>query len=135
MSDTDSVLHVRIESFSYKRGLPVGDPAHGGGFIFDCRCLPNPGREAEFKPFTGLDKVVVTYLEVKPEVAEFRAHVFALVDQAVKNYRERGFEYLSVAFGCTGGQHRSVYFAELLGAHLANREGVYVEVRHREYPK
>lgn len=134
MNSSDSVLHVRIESFSYKRGLPVGDPAHGGGFIFDCRCLPNPGREEQYKAFTGRDASVRAFLEVKSEVAEFRTHVFALVDQSVKNYLERGFEHLSVAFGCTGGQHRSVYFAEQLAAYLAKREGVLVEVRHREYP-
>ncbi len=134
MNNLESVLHVRIESFSYKCGLPVGDPAHGGGFVFDCRCLPNPGRQEEYKQLTGRDASVRAFLDAKAEVAEFRSHTFALVDLAVVNYRSRNFEHLSVAYGCTGGQHRSVYFAELLSAYLSNREGIYIEVRHREYP-
>ncbi len=134
MNSSDSVLHVRIESFSYRCGLPSGDPAHGGGFVFDCRCVPNPGREEQYRQLTGRDASVRAFLDAKAEVAEFRTHSFALVDQAIKNYQSRNFEHLSVAFGCTGGQHRSVYFAEQLATYLSKREGIFVELRHREYP-
>jgi RNase adaptor protein for sRNA GlmZ degradation len=117
------IITVEITSFSYKQPLPENlfssaDGRHGGGFIFDCRCLPNPGREERYKTLTGLDLEVKEYLKPIPEVLAFRGHVFALVTDAVQNYLVRGFEFLTVGFGCTGGQHRSVFFSEELKKHL-----------------
>lgn len=117
------ILTVEITSFSYKRPLPSRlfsseDGRHGGGFIFDCRCLPNPGREERFREKTGLDLDVIQYLLTSQEVIQFREHVFGLVNAAVGNYMQRDFEFLSVGFGCTGGQHRSVFLTEQLSLHL-----------------
>lgn len=123
---TPKILTVELYSFSYK--LPVPDGVfsreagrHGGGFVFDCRCLPNPGREERYKTQTGLDRDVIAYLSSSPEVQVFREHTFGLITNAVENYLSRDFEFLAVAFGCTGGQHRSVFFAEQLSYHLTNR--------------
>jgi RNase adaptor protein for sRNA GlmZ degradation len=118
-----TILTVEITSFSYKRPIPprlfsAEGGRHGGGFVFDCRCLPNPGREERFKECTGLDLDVIQYLQTSPEVSQFREHVFGLVNAAVENYMQRGFEFLSVGFGCTGGQHRSVFFTEQLSLHI-----------------
>ena len=124
MSQSDSrIITVEITSFSYKRPLPPRlfsseDGRHGGGFVFDCRCLPNPGREERFKDKTGLDPEVIDYLKSRIEVQHFKEHVFALVTSAVENYVQRNFEFLTVGFGCTGGQHRSVFFTEQLSLHL-----------------
>lgn len=123
MPDSSHILTVEITSFSYKRALPshlFSNEAgkHGGGFVFDCRCLPNPGREDHYKRLTGLDKEVIEYLKQSPEVQIFQAHTFSLINAAVTNYMQRNFTRLSVAFGCTGGQHRSVYFTEQLSRHL-----------------
>jgi RNase adaptor protein for sRNA GlmZ degradation len=117
------ILTVEITSFSYKRPLPSrlfshDGGRHGGGFVFDCRCLPNPGREEQFKERTGLDLDVIQYLQTNPEVTRFREHVFGLITPAVEDYILRDFEFLSVGFGCTGGQHRSVFFTEQLSLHL-----------------
>lgn len=128
-------LTVRIQSFSYKRGIPVDEKGHGGGFVFDCRMLPNPGREARFKQLTGQDQPVIDYLAKKPEVKQFLQHVQGLLDLMVSNYLQRNFTDIMVAFGCTGGQHRSVYCANQLAAYLKKRyknEKLEVEVRHRE---
>jgi aminoglycoside/choline kinase family phosphotransferase len=124
-------LTVRVLSFSYRNGLPGDDSGHGGGWVFDCRFLPNPGREARFAPLTGRDTETIAYLEAEPAVATFLERVKALADEAVENYRSRNFTDLSIAFGCTGGRHRSVYCAERLAEHL-RRRGVAVELRHRE---
>ncbi len=124
-------LTVRVSSFSYHNGLPDDDSGHGGGWVFDCRFLPNPGREARFASLTGRDASVAGYLDAVPAVAAFLGSVSKLVDDAVDNYRGRNFTDLSVAFGCTGGQHRSVYCAKRLAEHLRSR-GVAVELRHRE---
>jgi aminoglycoside/choline kinase family phosphotransferase len=125
-------LTVRIMSFSYKNGVPLDDRGHGGGFIFDCRALPNPGRHAEYAQLTGRDKPVAEFLKKEPEVEKFLAGVFSLTGQSVENYQTRNFTSLSVAFGCTGGRHRSVYCAETLAAHLRQKYGARVEVTHRE---
>lgn len=123
-------LTVYIVSFSYLRDDIPADPyGHGGGFVFDCRLLPNPGRDPAFTEVNGLSNEVRAYLQGRPEVQQFLHHVFALVDMAVANYKARGFEHLMVAFGCTGGQHRSVFCAESLAAHL-QQTGVRVEIRH-----
>jgi len=112
-------LTVRINSFSYIRsGIPEDPTLNGGGFVFDCRALPNPGRIADLKDFSGLQEPVVKYLESSSEIKEYLEHVFNLVDQSITNYNQRGFEHLQVNFGCTGGKHRSVYCAEKLAGHL-----------------
>jgi aminoglycoside/choline kinase family phosphotransferase len=128
-------LTVRVFSFSFHKGLPADTSGNGGGFVFDARSLPNPGREVEFRELTGRDAPVIEYLRRQPGVAEFLAHVSALVDATVANYRQRGFSNLMVSFGCTGGQHRSVYLAERLAEHLRGTKGVEVEVRHIELEK
>lgn len=128
-------LTVNIVSFSYKKGLPEAGNEHGGGHVFDCRCLPNPGREEKYKDQTGLDKSVQEFLQVLPEVALFRENAFGLVEQSVSQYLERNFTSLAVAFGCTGGQHRSVYFAEQLGAYLKETFPIEVSITHRDKPK
>ena len=127
-----SDLVVTITSFSYKNGLPEDGSGHGGGFIFDCRALPNPGRHEEFRQVTGLEPPVISYLKKERSVEEFLNHVSSLVDQSVRNYIERGFGNLSVSFGCTGGQHRSVYCAEELAKYLKTKYDVKVIIVHRE---
>lgn len=126
------MLNVEIVSFSYKKGLPQTNPEHGGGFVFDCRCLPNPGREDRYKLLSGKDAEVKTYLAKSPEVSAFGAHVLALLEQAIANYLERKFERLSVSFGCTGGQHRSVFFAELIAHSLVSRSDLKATLSHRD---
>jgi RNase adaptor protein for sRNA GlmZ degradation len=123
-------LTVVVQSFSYKRGLPVDETEHGGGFIFDCRALPNPGRSEKFATMTGRDRLVAEYLEAEASVQEFLRHVMSLVDQSVVSYRSRNFNHLSVSFGCTGGQHRSVFCAERLAAHLRLHHPVQVRLTH-----
>jgi aminoglycoside/choline kinase family phosphotransferase len=125
-------LTVRILSFSFHRGLPKDETGHGGGFVFDARSLPNPGRLERFKTLTGQDAPVIDYLNQQESVHQFLASVMSLVDASVSNFQRRGFKNLMVSFGCTGGQHRSVYLAEQLANHLRGREGVEVVVRHRD---
>src|SRR3984893_17075909 len=125
-------LVVRIFSFSYHRVLPHDETGHGGGFVFDSRRLPNPGREARFKTLTGNDTAVIEYLNQEKSVHQFLASVMSLVDASVSNYQRRGFKSLMVSFGCTGGQHRSVYLAEQLAKYLRGRNGVELVVRHLE---
>jgi aminoglycoside/choline kinase family phosphotransferase len=122
-------LTVRIISFSFHRGLPKDETGHGGGFIFDARSLPNPGREARFSALTGKDAPVIDYLNQQESVHHYLASVMSLVDASLSNYQRRGFKSLMVSFGCTGGQHRSVYLAEQLANHL-RRNGVKAVVRH-----
>ncbi len=128
-------LKVRIFSFSFRGPIPSDESGHGGGFVFDARSLPNPGREERFRQLTGRDGAVIEYLEREPAVHRYFAGVTALVDSSVANYRERGFTSLMVSFGCTGGQHRSVYLAEQLARHLAGTAGVEVSLRHIELEK
>jgi aminoglycoside/choline kinase family phosphotransferase len=125
-------LTVRILSFSFHRGMPKDESGHGGGFVFDGRSLPNPGREERFKALTGRDAAVIDYLNQQESVHQFMASVMSLVDASVSEYQRRGFKSLMVSFGCTGGQHRSVYLAEQLAKRLRVRNGVDVVVRHRE---
>jgi aminoglycoside/choline kinase family phosphotransferase len=132
---TGTMLTVRIQSFSFHREAPADPSGNGGGFVFDARSLPNPGREERFKPLTGKDAPVVEYLEQQPSVHQFYGHVQALVDASVSAYQRRGFDSLMVSFGCTGGQHRSVYLAEQLAKHLRVMSGVDVVVRHIEMEK
>jgi aminoglycoside/choline kinase family phosphotransferase len=130
-SEADN-LTVRILSFSFHRGMPKDESGHGGGFVFDGRSLPNPGREERFKTLTGKDAPVIEYLNQQESVHQFLASVMSLVDASVSEYQRRGFKSLMVSFGCTGGQHRSVYLAEQLAKRLRVRTGVDVVVRHRE---
>jgi aminoglycoside/choline kinase family phosphotransferase len=123
-------LIVRIFSFSFQRGLPKDETGHGGGFVFDGRSLPNPGREERFKALTGKDAPVIDYLNRQETVRQFLISVMSLVDAGMSNYQSRGFKNLMVSFGCTGGQHRSVYLAEQLAKRLRGRNGVEVVVRH-----
>jgi aminoglycoside/choline kinase family phosphotransferase len=128
-------LTVRIGSFSYKNGIPLDDHGHGGGFVFDCRALPNPGRYPQYSKKDGRDKPVIEFLDKEADVEAYLSSVYALVDASVKNYLERNFTSLMVHFGCTGGQHRSVYCAEHLAAHLKEKFGVRIELSHRELEK
>jgi len=128
-------LTVRICSFSFHQGWPKDDFGHGGGFVFDGRSLPNPGREERFKALTGRDVPVIDYLNQHETVHQFLASVLSLVDASVSEYQRRGFKSLMVSFGCTGGQHRSVYLAEQLAKRLRGKEGVEVVVSHRELEK
>jgi aminoglycoside/choline kinase family phosphotransferase len=130
-SDADNLV-VRIFSFSFHRGLPKDESGNGGGFIFDGRSLPNPGREDRFKVLTGKDAPVIDYLNQQESVHQFLASVMSLVDASVSSYQRRGFKHLMVSFGCTGGQHRSVYLAEQLAKHLRSSNGIEVVVHHRE---
>ena len=123
-------LRVRIFSFSFHRGLPNDESGHGGGFVFDARSLPNPGRDDRFKSLTGKDAPVIEYLTQQESVHRFLASVMLLVEASVGEYRRRGFKNLMVSFGCTGGQHRSVYLAEQLAKRLRDGNGVEVVVRH-----
>ena len=125
-------LTVRIFSFSFHHAPPADESGHGGGFIFDARSLPNPGREDKFRQMTGMDAPVIEYLGAQDSVRQFLSHATALVDSSVASYQRRGFSNLMVCFGCTGGQHRSVYLAEKLAQHLAAAGGVKVVVRHTE---
>jgi aminoglycoside/choline kinase family phosphotransferase len=126
---------VRIFSFSFHREMPVDESGNGGGFVFDGRSLPNPGREEEFRQLTGKDAEVTDYLNRQEGVHRFLSGVYSLVDGSVSAYQSRGFKNLMVSFGCTGGQHRSVYLAEQLAKHLRGIGGVEVTVRHIELEK
>jgi hypothetical protein len=133
-SEGDNLI-VRILSFSFHRGMPKDESGHGGGFVFDGRSLPNPGREERFKSLTGKDAPVIEYLNQQESVHQYLASVMSLVDASVNNYQKRGFKNLMVSFGCTGGQHRSVYLAEQAAKRLRGRDGVAVVLRHRELEK
>jgi aminoglycoside/choline kinase family phosphotransferase len=128
-SEADDLV-VRIFSFSFHKGMPKDESGNGGGFIFDGRSLPNPGREERFKRLTGKDAPVIEYLNQQESVHQYLASVFSLVDASVANYQERGFKNLMVSFGCTGGQHRSVFLAEQLAKHFRGRRGIEVKTRH-----
>ncbi|MBI2817283.1 MAG: phosphotransferase [Acidobacteria bacterium] len=125
-------LVVRIFSFSFHRRPPDDDTGNGGGFVFDCRSLPNPGREERFQPFTGRDALVIDYLNQQESVHQFLASALSLVEAAINNYHRRGFKNLMVSFGCTGGRHRSVYLAEQVAQRLRGRNGVEVVMQHLE---
>lgn len=130
--NTDKLLTVKVISFSYRKGIPEDTSGNGGGYVFDCRYVHNPGRYDEYKPLTGLDKPVIDFLENDGEITEFLTHVYALTDSHVKRYLERGFTSLIICFGCTGGQHRSVYSAQHTAEHIHGKFGVRVELIHRE---
>ncbi|HXB28582.1 MAG TPA: RNase adapter RapZ [Puia sp.] len=131
-ANADTPLIVHINSFSYKKSIPADESKNGGGFVFDCRAILNPGRIEAFKSKTGRDKEVKDFLEQQTKMPEYLNSVFDLVDISVEDYINRGFKSLMVNFGCTGGQHRSVYAADSLSRHLKNKFGVSVEVHHIE---
>ena len=135
LATSADALKVKIFSFSFHREMPVDDSGNGGGFVFDARCLPNPGRAEQFKALTGRDDAVIDYLNQQESVHRFFANAASLVDASVDAYQRRGFRSLVVSFGCTGGQHRSVFLAEHLAKHLRADDGVEVVVRHIELEK
>ena len=125
-------LTVRIFSFSFHRGWPKDETGNGGGFVFDGRSLPNPWPPGAIQALTGRDAPVIEYLNQQESVHQFFASVLSLVDASIQEYQRRGFKHLMISFGCTGGQHRSVYLAEQLAKRLRDRNGVDVVLRHRE---
>ena len=129
---SDGKLTVKVSSFSFHKGVPVDLSGNGGGYVFDCRAVNNPGKYERYKPFTGLDAPIIKFLEDDGEIFPFLEHAYALVDASVKRYMERGFSNLMVCFGCTGGQHRSVYSAQHMAEHLNKKFGIKVELIHRE---
>jgi len=132
----ENQLKVQINSFSYKKGgIPKDKSENGGGFVFDCRAIHNPGRYDEYKQLTGMDKPVIDFFKTVPEMDVFLAHVYEMVDASVQKYIDRGFTSLMVNFGCTGGQHRSVYSAEKLKVHLENKFNLEIELHHIEQEK
>ena len=129
-------LKLQINSFSYKiGGVPSDKSENGGGFVFDCRAIHNPGRYDEYKELTGMDKPVIDFFKTVPEMDEFLSHVYEMVDASVQKYIDRDFTSLMVNFGCTGGQHRSVYSAEKLREHLSNKFNIEIELHHIEQEK
>jgi len=131
-ASADTPLNVQLYSFSYKKGIPADASPHGGGFVFDCRGILNPGRQEAYKALTGKDSAVKNFLEQHTQMPEFLEGVYRTVDISIEDYLHRNFDHLSVAFGCTGGQHRSVYAAEALAQHLKEKYGVEVAVSHLE---
>lgn len=125
-------LTVTVRSFSYKRGIPDDLSGNGGGYVFDCRGMHNPGRYEEYTKLTGMDTPVIEFLEERGEVQPFMEHCCAIADSSVEVYLRRGFTSLTIDFGCTGGQHRSVYCAEKMAAHLSQKYGVDIHLCHRE---
>ena len=132
IADTGKQLTVMVNSFSFKRGIPVDESGHGGGFVFDCRAVENPGRYEEFRELTGKDNKVKEFLEAEKSMTRFLEDSCKLVDRSVENYLERGFTHLMISFGCTGGRHRSVYAAEKLMQYLKEKYNVRIMLRHRE---
>ena len=130
--DGQGPLVVRVFSFSYKKGIPEDESGNGGGYVFDCRSTHNPGRYEPYKKLTGLDKPVIDFLEEDGEIIRFLENIYDLADKHVARYIERGFTSLMFSFGCTGGQHRSVYSAQHLAEHLHKKFGIKVIICHRE---
>lgn len=128
-------LIVKVYSFSYKKGIPNDASGNGGGFVFDCRAVNNPGKYERYQSLTGLDESVKKFLEDDGEILAFLDHAYALVDASVKRYKDRGFTNLMISFGCTGGQHRSVYSAQKTAEHISEKFGVEVHLIHREQNK
>lgn len=128
-------LVVKIYSFSFKKGIPHDDSGNGGGFVFDCRAVNNPGKYERYAHYTGLDESVIQFLEEDGEILTFLENAYNLVDASVRRYKDRGFTNLMVSFGCTGGQHRSVYSAQKMAEHISEKFGVEVQLIHREQNK
>ena len=131
-SENTSFLTIRVNSFSYKNGIPDDPSGNGGGFVFDCRCLHNPGRYEPYKKLTGRDESVIAFLEAHSNMGDFLNNIFHIVDEAVENYLERSFTSLTINFGCTGGQHRSVYAADRTAKYLEQKYNVKMVLHHVE---
>ncbi len=131
--DDSGPLNVYINSFSYKYGVPKDYSGHGGGFVFDCRVLPNPGRYTEYKDMTGLDEPVIRFLEQYHEVEEFLEYVRNIIDISIRDYLQRGMNRLMISFGCTGGQHRSVYCAEKIAEYISEKYNLITILVHGFY--
>jgi len=125
-------LTVTITSFSFRRGVPEDTSGNGGGFVFDCRAIHNPGRYDEYKELTGRDAEVIEFFDKEPEMKAFLDDVYSLTSRSVEKYLDRGFENLMINFGCTGGQHRSVYSAEHLSEYLQSKYPVKIKLEHIE---
>lgn len=124
-------LNINVRSFSYKKEIPVDPSGNGGGFVFDCRGILNPGRIKNYKSLTGRDREVIDYLEKETKILEYLKSVFAIVDLTIEDYIQRDFTNLEVNFGCTGGQHRSVYSADALAKHIQEKfPEVQVTLKH-----
>ncbi len=132
LKKSDKSLVVRVFSFSYKKGIPQDESGNGGGYVFDCRSTHNPGRYEQYKNITGLDQPVIDFLEEDGEILQFLESVYKLADFHVQRFIDRGFTNLMFAFGCTGGQHRSVYSAQHLAQHINDKFGIEVHICHRE---
>lgn len=128
----NSQLQITITSFSYKNGIPEDPSGNGGGHVFDCRAILNPGRFEPYKTITGRDQPVIDFLEKETDINDFLNAAFDIVDRSVQVYLDRNFQHLMVSFGCTGGQHRSVYSADALAAHLKGKFPVKLVVKHIE---
>lgn len=128
-------LTVAITSFSFRKGYPADEGENGGGFVFDCRALPNPGRQPEYAELTGKDFPVASYLASLPEVVSFLSNVYQIVDASIQNYIKRDFTNLTINFGCTGGRHRSVFMAESLAQHIKLAFPVKITLTHKEFPE
>ena len=127
-----NLLTVDITSFSFKKGYPADDSGNGGGFVFDCRGINNPGRYDEFKNLTGYDQAVKDFFRLNSDIDLFLNDCYHLVDRTVEAYLKREFNHLSVSFGCTGGRHRSLFSANAMARHLHEKYPVLVRVNHRE---
>src|SRR5690554_1909189 len=125
-------LEVRVFSFAYKKGIPNDASGNGGGYVFDCRAINNPGKFERYSNVTGLDEPVIKFLEDDGEIVDFLENIYPLVDRHVKRYLDRNFTNLMISFGCTGGQHRSVYAAQHVAEHINRKFGVKVLLVHRE---
>lgn len=125
-------LEVRVYSFAYKKGIPDDVSGNGGGYVFDCRAINNPGKYERYNNVTGLDEPVITFLEEDGEIVDFLHNIYPIVDRHVKRYIDRSFTSLMISFGCTGGQHRSVYAAQHVAEHISQKFGVKVSLVHRE---
>jgi RNase adaptor protein for sRNA GlmZ degradation len=131
--NTEKKLQVIVQSFSFKKkGIPQDETDNGGGFVFDCRGILNPGRIEEYKQQTGMDVGVRNYLETQTVMPTFIAHCKGIVDISIQDYIARGFAHLMISFGCTGGQHRSVYCADVIGNYIQEKYGIDVKIHHCE---
>jgi RNase adaptor protein for sRNA GlmZ degradation len=132
MSDQQQLI-VKVQSFSYKKkGIPADPSGNGGGFVFDCRGILNPGRVEQYKTQTGMDLGVREYLETQTTMPLFLTHIKAIIDITLQDYINRGFEHLMISFGCTGGQHRSVYSADVIADYIKTNYNVQVQLHHCE---
>jgi len=127
---SEKKLNILVQSFSYKKGIPQDNSGNGGGFVFDCRGVLNPGRFEEYKKLTGRDQPVIEFLESKTKIHEFLTAAQAIVSISIDDYLARGFENLMISFGCTGGQHRSVYSTDAMARFIKEKYNIDAVVHH-----